>query len=93
MKIIKARSERGVSPLLLRCEGQSLLIVSPTFGVLIFHVAIFTSIVERERSGSYVSGERTPLLSTTPLFATPRVKDGIDPKGSQYGSVISEQAI
>jgi len=55
--------------------------------------AIMRGIVERERSGSHVSGERTPLLSTTPLFASPKVKSGVDPKGSQYGSVISERAL
>ncbi|KIM81896.1 hypothetical protein PILCRDRAFT_821253 [Piloderma croceum F 1598] len=55
--------------------------------------AIMRGIVERERSGSHVSAERTPLLSTTPLFATSQMKNGVDPKGSQYGSVISERAL
>jgi hypothetical protein len=57
--------------------------------VLILY-SIFNSIVERGRS---VQGERTPLLSTTPLLLSPQMKGGLAPKGSQYGSTISQRSL
>jgi hypothetical protein len=59
---------------------------------LITSLSLSTRIVERQRGGSNALGERTPLLSTTPL-ATPQLQNGVDPKGSQYGSVISERVL
>jgi metal transporter CNNM len=87
----KKRAKRITTAAIMR--GSVALYCIAHFWCLYFYCAIFTSIVERERHGSNVSAERTPLLSTTPLFTTPLMKNGVDPKGSQYGSVISERAL
>jgi hypothetical protein len=72
-------------------RGSVIFPTTPALVVAAFY-SLFVGIVERERSGANAAEERTPLISPTPFLLSPQL-NGIDTRGSQYGSTIGERSL